>query len=252
MSEATTRETTEVTFHPAPRWRDVVLEQIRIVGVSLRPVLVVVGVVLAIGTFMIVDEILRRGPGFDSSEVFPTALISFLFPFAIWRNDKPFGPSFLWTFPVERRRLALAKVLAGFVWVMAAMTLFSVWLVTLGLLAGIGPDRTIARIPYIATIATYLFGSALLLGLRYPLRWLFGAAGLFFMIGGVSQLFEERYGVETLLGSSTLFHAAGSVHDSWRDLSTPAQWALATFVLIGAGLAALFAAALRHRERRRH
>lgn len=243
---------TEVILHPAPRWRDVLLEQIRIVGLSLRPVLLVVGVVLAIGTLMIVEEILREGPGFDSSEVFPTALISFLFPFAVWRNDKPFGPSFLWIFPVDRRRLALAKVLAGLVWLTAALAFFTTWLLTLGLLGGVGPAGTIMRIPYIATIAMYLFGSALRLGLRYPLRWLFGVAGLLFLVGGVSQLFEDIYGVETLLGSSSLFFAAQGAHDAWRTLSGLAQWAIATLLLLGAGLAALFAAASRHRERRRH
>ena len=252
MSEATTRVTTEVTLHPAPRMRDVVLEQIRVVGVSLRPVLLVVAVVLAIGTFLIVDEILREGPGFDSSEVFPTALISFLFPFAIWRNDKPFAPSFLWTFPVDRQRLALAKVFAGLVWLTAALAFFTTWLLTLGLIGAVGPAGTIMRIPYIATIATYLFGSAVLLGLRYPLRWLFGVAGLSFLVGGVSQMFERIYGVQTLLGSSSLFLAAQGAHDSWRNLSGLAQWAIATFLLLGAGLAALFAAISRHRERRRH
>ncbi len=242
----------EVTLHPTPHWRDVVLEQIRIVGLSLRPVLLVVGVVLAIGTFMIVDEILRGGPGFDSSDVFPTALISFLFPFAVWRNDKRFGPSFLWTFPVDRRRLALAKVFAGLVWLTAALAFFTIWLLTLGLIGGVGPAGTIMRIPYIATIATYLFGSAVVLGLRYPLRWLFGVAGLFFLVGGLSQLFEDIYGVQTLLGSSRLYYAAQGTHDVWRNLSGPAQAAIAKVVLLGAGLAALFAAASRHRERRRH
>ena len=241
---------TEVTLHPAPRWRDVVLEQIRIVGLSLRPVLVVVAVVLAAGTVIVAGEILRNGPGFDSSEAFPTPLVSFLFPFAVWRNEKPFGTSFLWTFPVDRRRLALAKVLAGLVWLTAALTFFAGWLLMLGLIARVPPAATIMRIPYIATIALYLFGSALVLGLRYPLRWLFGVAGLFFVVGGISQMFEEIYGVNTLLGSSSLYRATAGFHETWRSLSGLAQFAISTVLLLGAGLAALFAAASRHRERR--
>lgn len=241
----------EVTLHPAPRWRDVVLEQIYIVGLSLRPVLFVVGVVLAVGTFAIVEEILREGPGFDSTGVFPTPLVSFLFPFAIWRHEKPFGTSFLWTFPVDRRQLALTKVFAGLVWLTALLAFFIAWLLTLGLLGGVPPELTIMRIPFIATIALYLFGSAAVLGLRYPLRWLFGLAGLFFLIGGVNQVIEARHGMDTLLGSNSLFLAVRGVHDAFRTLPGLAQWAITTVLSIGAGLAALFAAASRHRERRR-
>lgn len=240
----------EVAIHPAPRWRDVFVEQVRVAGLSLRPVLLVVAVVLIIGTFVAGGEILRGDTAFDSSDLFPVALFSFLFPFAIWRHDKPFGPSFLRTFPVDRRRLALAKVFAGFVWLAAALALFTAWLLALGLLARTGPAGSIMRIPYIATIAAYLFGSALLLGLRHPLKWLFGAAGLLLLAGGISDVLEHVYGTNTLLGSSRLCLAAERVHSAWRSLPALGQWAIGTFLSLGAGLAALFAAASRHRERR--
>jgi len=241
----------EMTLHPAPRWRDVLVEQVRIVGLSLRPVLLVVIVVLAAFTFLIARDLLSGGEGFDSSGMFPTPLISFLFPFAIWLHEKPFGSSFLWIFPVERRRLALAKVFAGFVWLALALALFTAWLLALGALAGVGPAGTIMRIPYIGTIATYLFGSALLLGLRHPLKWVFGTAGLLLLVGGVSQALEHSYGMNTLLGSSRLFFATERLHSAWGSLPGPGQWILGTFLSLGAGLAALLAAASRHRERRR-
>lgn len=241
----------EVTLHPAPRWRDVFVEQVRIVGLSLRPVLLVVAIVLTILTFLIGVDLLGGGVGFDSSETFPTPLISFLFPFAIWLHEKPFGSSFLWVFPVDRRRLALAKVCAGVVWLTLTLALFATWLLALGALARVGPAGTIMRIPFIATFATYLFGSALLLGLRHPLKWIFGAASLVLLVGGVSQLLETLYGVNTLLGSSSLLSSTERFHSVWRSLPAPGQWALSTFLSLGAGLAALFAAASRHRERRR-
>lgn len=242
----------EVTLHPAPRWRDVVLEQIRIVGLSLRLAALIIGVVLAIATFLIGVEIIGGGPGFDSREIFPTAVISFLYPFAVWRSNKRFGPAFLWTLPVDRRRLALAKVFAGWVWLMAALAVFVAWLFALGLLAGAPPAMTVARVPVIAAIATYLLGSALLLGLRHPLRWLLGAAGVLFLTGGLSQALEEFYGMESLLGSRSLFFAAEDAWRSWLTLSDLGQWAITTFLSLGAGLAALWAAASRHVERRRH
>src|SRR6185436_1526559 len=93
----------EVTLHPTPRWRDVVLEQIRIVGLSLRTGALVAAVVLAVVTLIVGRELARGGPGFDSQQPFPTALVSFLLPFAVWRTERSFGPAFLWTLPADRR-----------------------------------------------------------------------------------------------------------------------------------------------------
>lgn len=242
----------EVTLHPKPRWRDVVLEQIRIVGLSLRPVGLVLAVVLGIGTYAIGIEILGGGPGFDSDEMLPTALISFFFPFAVWRGERRFGPAFLWTLPVDRRRLALARVFAGLVWLMAAVAAFVSWLLVLALIARATPEYQVARIPYVETIAAYLFGSALLVGLRHPLRWLLGAAGVLFLTGNLSQMLEQFYGVQSVMGSRRLYYAATGAGDVWLGLPDLAQWAIATFLLLGAGLAALWAAASRHRERRRN
>lgn len=245
---------TDVTVHPGPRWRDVVLEQIRIVGLSLVPAALVVAMVLAIGTVLIVGEIVRGGPGFDSDETFPTALIAFLYPFAVWRSEKRFGPAFLWTLPADRPRLALAKVFAGWVWLMAAVAFFVLWLVALGLLAGAPATRTLMRVPLTATFAMYLFGSALVLGLRHPLRWLFGAAGVLSLMGVLSDAItqsddgEWRY----VPGATDFFSAVQQAAAVWETLPDPAQWAICTFLWFGAGLAALWAATSRHRERRRH
>ena len=244
---------TEVTLHPTPRWRDVVLEQIRVVGLSLRPAALVVAAVLAFGTVMIGEEILRGGTGFDATDTFPTALIAFLFPFAVWRNERPFGPAFLWTLPVDRRRLALAKTFAGGVWFMVALALFVSWLLVLGLLARASPAHTVMRIPYIATAAMYLFGSALVLGLRHPLRWLLWGAGVFMLLGGFSDALsrpdnrEWRY----VPGADDFFSAVQHAGRVWETLSAPAQCAITIFLCCGGGLAALWAAASRHREHRR-
>ncbi|HEX6095485.1 MAG TPA: hypothetical protein VF432_04095 [Thermoanaerobaculia bacterium] len=241
---------TEVTLHPAPRWRDVMLEQVRIVGLSLRIAGLLVAAVLAVGTVMIGVDLVGGGRGFDADDTFPTALISFLLPFAVWKNDRPFRPVFLWTLPVDRRQLALAKVFAGLVWLTAALTIFLAWLLALGLLAGVSPALTFMRVPFGATIATYLFGSALVVGLRYPLRWLLGAAGVFFLVGSLSQALESYSGVQSLLGSSDLYYATENARNTWQTLPGLARWALGTFLPLGAGLAALWPAASRHKENR--
>ena len=243
----------EVTLHPGPRWRAVVLEQVRVVGVSLVPAALVLAAVLGIGTVMIAGEIAGGGPGFDSDETFPTALVAFLYPFAVWRSEKRFGPAFLWTFPVDRRRLALARVFAGFGWLTAAVALFVTWLLALGLLAGAAPAQTVARIPFIATIAMYLFGSALVLGLRHPLRWLLGLAGVLVVMGTLSDLLTRPNDGEWAYvpGASSFFSVTSGVVAAWRSLPESAQLVLSTSFLFGAGFAALWMAASRHRDRRK-
>lgn len=244
---------TDRTLHPTPRWRDVVLEQIRTVGLSLRIAALVVAVVLAVGTFMIVGELICGGPGFDARETFPTALISFLYPFAVWRGQRRFGPGFLWTLPVDRRRLALARVFAGGVWLMAALAVFVSWLLALALLAHAPPELHVLRVPFVATIAMYLLGSALVLGLRHPLRWLLGAAGLLFLLGKLSDLLTQPDDGEWqhVPGASDFFSATQHAAAIWHTLPDLARWAILTFLWLGAGLAALWAAASRHRESRR-
>ena len=210
-------------MNPTPRFRDVALEEIRIVALSLRIVALVVLLVLASGTVVIVHEILRGGPGFDSRETLPTALFSFLIPFAVWRHEKRFGPTFFWTLPVDRRRLALAKVFAGLVWTIAALAFFTAWLGTMALIARAPVLFMVSRVPLTATIAAYLLGSALVLGLHHPLRWLLGIAGVFML---VNRSFS--YTAFTVDNMPPLF----------------------PFVCLGAGLLALWVAASRHKETR--
>lgn len=232
---------TEVTLHAPPPWREVVLEQIRFVGLSLRREALVLAMVLAMGTVVIVGDIVAGGPGFDSRETFPTFVVSFLAPFAVWRGERRFGPAFLWTLPVDRQRLALARVFAGLVWIVTALAVYAVWLFVLTAAAQVPFAPILARIPLIPTIAAYLFGSALVLGLRHPLRWLSGAAGLLFFVGYFN---EEIDRAERLL--SPLRQTCGL----WETLPDPAQWLLATLLWLGAGLCALWAAVSRHKENR--
>lgn len=245
----------EVNLHPMPRWRDVVLEQIRVTGLSLRrDGLVVVAAVLGFGTVMIVGEIISGGQGFDSDETLPTALFSFFYPFLVWRNDKRFGPAFLWTLPVDRRRLALAKVFAGLVWLIAALAFLITWLLALGLLANASLELTMMRVPLIPTIGMYLLGSAVVVGLRHPVRWVAGTGGVLFLLGMLSDVLaqpndgEWRY----VPGAKAFFSAVQPFLTAWLSVHASAQWLITTFLWFGAGLAALWIAVSRHRENRGH
>jgi hypothetical protein len=242
----------EPTLHRTPRWRDVVLEQIRIVGLSLRREALVGAVVLAIVTVVIGIDIVHgtAHTWFDSDEWYPLGFVAFLYPFFVWRRDQRFAPAFLWTLPVDRRHLALAKVVAGWVWLMAALTIFASWQFALAFLSGI-PDAQI--FPFIASsgvTATYLFGSALVLGLRHPLRWLLGALGVFFLLGFFNDATSARGGpdqIDTFLSSSGVGSVIRNTVANWESLPD----AIATFLSVGAGLIALWAAVSRHREERR-
>jgi hypothetical protein len=134
------------------------------------------------------------------------------------------------------------------------VTFFVVWLLALGLLAGAPAGRTVMRIPFTATFALYLFGSALVLGLRHPARWLLGTAGVLFLIGMFTDVMSRPHDAEWryVPASGAFFSALADTHGVWQPLPMLAQWAISTFVMFGAGFAALWAAASRHRDHRRH
>lgn len=239
---------TEGTLHRTPRTRDVVREQIRIVGLSLRREALVVAVVLGIVTVTIAVAIVRgeAESWFDSDEWFMVGVVAFLCPFAIWRSERPFAPSFFWTLPVERGRLALVRVFAGWVWLMAALAGFVAWNLVLALLSGVSGAETITPFVVIGATAAYLLGSAVVLGLRHPLRWLLGTVALLLLLGLANA------SVDRLLSGRPLASALHGAAGFWLALPAPAQWAITTFLWLGAGFAALWVAIRRHGERRRH
>jgi hypothetical protein len=264
---------TDLILHPTPRLRDVVREQIRVVGLALRREAMVAAVVLGILTLVIATDIVRGNAAtwFDSDEWAGVGVVSFLFPFAVWRGERRFGPAFLWTLPVDRRRLALTKVFAGWVWLITALAGFVFWHKALAVLSGVTGAQTTPLLSLTGGTAMYLLGSALVLGLRHPLRWLLGTAGVFFLLAslnealgrtenGMSRMFAWSgvlrwavygpYGIETLLSSGRFSSAAGRAATAWR--THPRLASTAIIVLwIGTGVIALWAAASRHRERRR-
>lgn len=117
--------------------------------------------------------------------------------------------------------------------------------------------------------AAYLLGSAFLIGTRHPWKWLVGMSlGLFLLVmlvdalqwrtGPFDLVMERlvlgRYGADVLLtgGTETLETAArlpsGEAVMAWRRLPSAGEWALATLLWNGIGLAALVAAASRRRD----
>jgi hypothetical protein len=136
------------------------------------------------------------------------------------------------------------------------------------------PEPLFWLVPFTAATGAYLLTSALALGTRHPVRWLAGlvlalllvnAAGVAVKAEWLAEapgrlwlwFFEGRYGLDALLTAraeslktmATL--STGETVSVWRGLPDPRQWAVATASWTLAGLVALWAAASRHRERRR-
>lgn len=207
---------TETTTHPNPRIRDVLAAQVRLVGFALRRPALLAMAVIAVTTVLISVQTIGDGKAIDfhpERHVLP-GLLGLLLPLAVWMNEDRFGAGFLWTLPVDRRSHALARVLAGWLWLMATVALLALWLLALALLSGgkvfaeetlqvlssFSPAATVPfepsairrvrwtpqpahwLIPFTAATATYLLASALALGTRRPLRWIVGTGLGFFLL----------------------------------------------------------------------
>ncbi len=293
-----------------PGLRAVLLEQIRATGFALRRAALVAAALLVLATLAGAFQI-ATGAGVATLYPWPTplpGLIGALLPMALWGRDERYGDGFLWTLPVDRRRHAFIKVVAGWVWLMGGVALFALWLLALILASGApalpaetlhvlasgpatgpldpaalhsarwAPGPLILAVPFTAATATYLLASALALGTRRPLRWVIGIALANLFASMVSQaasthprvgwladapahalrlLVEGRYGLDTLLTARAAWLdnfatlTTGERIVVWSAVPELGHWVIATLLWTGAGLLALWAAASRHRERRR-
>jgi hypothetical protein len=192
----------------------VLLEQTRVVGRGLRREAAVLSAGLALITLIVFAVRLRSGEAvdFEPAETSQFALVGLLLPFAVWKGEKPFEGGYLWTLPVDRRRHALLKVLAGGLWFLLAVLLFQLWLLTLALLTGggVGADETRMLAsgaggyrpvrwttpawewlaPFTAGAVLYALGSAFVLGVRRPVRTAVGlAVGLVILLALSEEVF---------------------------------------------------------------
>ena len=136
----------DVTLHPAPSIGAVFREQLRTVPLALRWELLIVGAIVGLVTISALVQIFGEGEAIDFHPEgrLGIALVGFLAAVFLWRHQKPFGNPHLWLLPVDRRHGALCKVLAGWVWLMAAIAVFMLWFSALALISGgqIGLDET--------------------------------------------------------------------------------------------------------------
>ena len=184
-------------------------EQVRFVGSALRREAAVGGIILLV--LLSLSYCALRPDGVSprlSREWGPMlAAIGFLAPFVLWKG-RP-GDAQLWILPVDHRRLALMRVAAGWLWIMAVAAALVLWVAVLILLTGgdFGHEETrllLARqiprsslltvdpadltavawstpfwlwlVPFTAGTIAYLLSSALILATDHAWRWLGGIA----------------------------------------------------------------------------
>jgi hypothetical protein len=212
---------TSTTFHSAPRTRDVLLAQIRAVGLAPQGPALAAMAAAALATLLITIESLKTGGviAFHPEHQMLPGIVGLLLPIVVWRGEERFGASFLWTLPVDRWRHALTKVFAGWVWLIGGVALFVLWSLALTLLSGgnILAEETLRVLkslsfsdshtldpaavetvrwtpkpllwltPFTSATATYLLASALALATRHPLRWIAGSVIGVVLVSGVGE-----------------------------------------------------------------
>jgi hypothetical protein len=121
-------------------------------------------------------------------------------------------------------------------------------------------DAWLWMVPFAATTAAYLVGSAVALSASHPWRWYAGCVLCWALLsmGGLheelGQLVQGRYGWSVLVTGSdwklaALQTPAGATVFAGRFVADPARWAAATALWMAVGLGAVVFAARRHQER---
>ncbi len=296
-----------MSAHTLPRRRVVLAEQIRTVTLMLRvpALLATVGILLstAVNVWDFVNG--RGGVEFAPALSMLSGCVGAVLPVGVWTRTERIGGGFFWPMPVDRREHALIRVCAGWIFLMAVVGLFMLWLLALALFTRghiaapqellllpsplIPPNGTLSAAqlrtaiwkpmptlwlaPFTAATGTYLLASAFALGSRFPLRWITAvlASSLMLSLTGslthvqalkaapgraLEFLYEGPYGLDALITAQSeslktiVTLSDGKTVTVWREIPNLNEWGAATLLWIAIGLAALWAAASRHREQR--
>jgi len=274
--------------------------EVTIVGLAVRREALIAGIGLA-GTCVLVTIMAIRDPervNMVPEVLLPALVVAIILPWLVWKGDPPFGNAYLWTLPVRRQKAAVAKIAAGAFWLILAMLAGFAMLAAMALATGgtIGSAETLVvgplsgglegatevpwstplwmwAVPFGAALTVYAASSALLIGLRHPVRWVGAVAvavallvilavtlghdsALNHAIGRfLEALVVGRWGLDFLMtgGLTSLPRSIDVPGPGWRELwvalPTAGRWAAALLVWFGGALIALALALRRHWER---
>ena len=293
---------TDSTAGRIPAMKAVWGEQLRVVGLAIRREGALAALALALGSVALIA--FSRMPVlqamvdgeigelvFDPGEPpwgFFGVLGALLLPLVVWKGERRFGDTPLWSMPVDHRRHALLKVAAGWVWLMAILGAALVW-VTLTTLAsggslGVDEVRLLVldpagvaagtpgamesvnwttpwwewALPFTSATAAYLLASTLVLATRRPLFW---AAGLWVAGGVVLGIADFRdIGWIQRVSDFVAWYIGGDSftrgmqlptggREVWTLLPSIRMWTASSAFWIGLGLVGVLAASRRVRDR---
>jgi capsular polysaccharide biosynthesis protein len=195
---------TSISLHPAPRWRTVAAEQLRAVGLLTRSsgialiVLLLVGFAIVVSASVQARDLGRRHVGiptvtvvFAPSMSVAFAIVAVLYAFLARQDDDPTRPSYYWMMPVDPQVHTFTRVLAGWVWILAATALCLLTFAPIGAVSSLitGHPQPVSGFPWwvwivpftSATIA-YVLASSVMVGTGRPLLWV---AGIIAVYGGM-------------------------------------------------------------------
>ena len=266
-------------LHPLPRRGEVLREQLRTVGQSLRREALLAGGTLGAFTTYVAalqwNGLHRMGElSLVPAALFPAVLLSLFVALAVWKAEDPARRAYHWSMPVDHARHALTKSLSGWAWLMAAISVYFLWVAGMAVFTGgdlgwekswngyrYGPNPIPLwrwLVPVGGATVLYLFGTALALASRHPWRWLAGGVvGYVFLQAwrGVAHgvtplhdllrwLWEGRLGLRTVLtGTSIGWRQNPYIEFPYQVYPDLPGWAMATTLwLAAAGGAAVLAA----------
>jgi hypothetical protein len=298
---------TSIGVPQPPPFGQVVRTQVSATLLALRIPLRIAAALLAFATFFVFADYFngRGGVEFAPELSLIPGFAGVIIAVTSWLAERRQRAAFFWSLPVNRSRHAVAKVVAGWTILMIGVTGFVLWLLILALITkgnitgeeiinlfppGTEPpwspvDLELIRkvrwapqpilwlTPFTAATGTYVIASAVMLGIRFPLRWIAAIGATLFLIAGTSQAlgsqrYSERlgdvvdavmrgpYGLDGLLSAgaeSAKTSAAvpgGDVISVWYELPSINDWVIATLLWTSLGIAGLAAGLWRNRENR--
>lgn len=229
------------TMPSVPATRAVMREQVAAAGILLRGELLLLAGLMGAVTVLMFAGVARTGRGTDfylPDMAAPAMIVGLLTPLALWRSEGPSRRDYFRAMPVGRPVHTLARLLAGWGWLLLVVAGYLAWGTGLALLLGgdvsLGPVRTrvlqptlagsdrlldfgmaghawLWLVPFSAATVGYLAASIVALVTDHPWRW-FGLAILAFLLvalvaegaglgmpGIVTDVALGRYGLDALV-----------------------------------------------------
>ena len=199
---------TTMSLHTTPRTGSVMREQIRATTVGLRTEALMIGGGLAVLSLLALGALIRNPPHGHAGSgpmyitAAPMVLIALFIPFAVWRNEAPARRAYHWSMPVSRSTHTLARLGAGWVWMMATVLVYM--LLALSFVVGVSltydsqvrvfDEPWTLLVPFVAATVAYLLTSTAAIASDHPWRWIGGIVVAYI----VAAIFADSLHIEWL------------------------------------------------------